>query len=62
VITENKRNNAIAFNEFTPSSYYRNEKKYFIASSFEYKNGGESEVSNIITVTRQKNGTVSFQN
>jgi uncharacterized lipoprotein YddW (UPF0748 family) len=62
VITENKRNNAIAFNEFTPGRYYKNEKKYFIASSFEYKNGGESDVSNIITVTRQKNGTVSFQN
>jgi uncharacterized lipoprotein YddW (UPF0748 family) len=61
VITENKRNNAIAFNGFTPGNYYKNEKKYFIASSFEYKNGGESEVSNIITVTRQKNGTVSFQ-
>jgi uncharacterized lipoprotein YddW (UPF0748 family) len=61
VITENKRNNAIAFNEFTPASYYKNEKKYFIASSFEYKNGSESEISNIITVTRKKNGSVSFQ-
>jgi uncharacterized lipoprotein YddW (UPF0748 family) len=60
VVTENKRNNAIAFNEFSPADYYKKEKKYFVGSSFEYKNGGESEVSNVITVTRQKNGSVSF--
>ncbi len=61
VITENKRNNAIAFNEFNPADYYKKEKKYFVGSSFEYKTGAESEVSNVITVTRQKNGSVSFQ-
>jgi uncharacterized lipoprotein YddW (UPF0748 family) len=61
IVTETKNPNAIAYNSFSPGMFCQDAKKYFIASSFENKYGGESEVSNVITVTRQKNGSYKFQ-
>jgi uncharacterized lipoprotein YddW (UPF0748 family) len=61
IISQNKKDNSIAFYGFSPSMYYKDSKKYFVASSFEGDHGGESEISNIITVIKKKDGSYRFQ-
>jgi hypothetical protein len=60
-VVNNKTNNIIAYRGFEPGRHCRDSNKYFIASSFKNKYGIESELSNIITLTRQKNGTYKFE-
>jgi uncharacterized lipoprotein YddW (UPF0748 family) len=60
IISQNIKDNSIAFYGFSPSMYYKDKKKYFVASSFENQ-GGESDISNIITVIKKKNGSYTFE-
>jgi uncharacterized lipoprotein YddW (UPF0748 family) len=59
-VEEKKTSDAVVFYGFYPGMHCQNAKKYYVASSFKNKNGEESEISNIITVTRQKNGSFEF--
>lgn len=49
-----KMKNGMVWSGFYPTMYYQHEKKYFIACCFEDSKGLESNISNIITVSKDK--------
>jgi uncharacterized lipoprotein YddW (UPF0748 family) len=60
-LTVAKENDAFTLAGFDPEKFYKSSKQYFVAGAIKNKTGEESEISNIITVIKQKNGSYSFR-
>lgn len=56
-----KMKNGITWKEFYPGSYLGDAKKYYLAACFENNDGAESGLSNIVTVTKEKNGAYTLR-
>lgn len=61
ISTSKKDNGVIEFNGFYPALFCQQATQYFVATSFRDKNGVESGISTIITVTRDANGMYTFR-
>jgi hypothetical protein len=53
--------NAFVLPGFDPHKFFNDSKQYFIASAFKNERGEESDISNIITVIKQHNGSYTFK-
>lgn len=56
-----KEKNMLTISGFDPEKFYKNSKQYYVASVIKSENGDESDISNIITVIKQGNGSYSFK-